>query len=118
MKKLVVVVILLLLAAWLPAQTVSPPPSTVLPAPAPADATILVNPLSNVLQQNSSWTLWAGGAITTLGQNQFADEAKLKTLSDQSAAITDLQNRITALEAVVKALQSKVQSAGSTLATP
>lgn len=65
-----------------------------------------------------------GNIATTfqLEQNDAAAiaslQAQMKTLTNQSSAITDLQNRLTADEAKIAALQTKVASAGNTLATP
>jgi hypothetical protein len=68
---------------------------------------------------------WLESQLATLWTNQQAHEAKLSSLSDQSAAVTALQQqlaadeaRIKALEDAVAALQQKVTAAGSTLAKP
>jgi uncharacterized coiled-coil protein SlyX len=111
------------------AQTV-PPASTVPVAPvlAPFDPT----PIVVALASQTAWTDWAGLAITRLGQNQAADEAKLNALSDQAAAISALQANlaadetainvqqaaIAALTARVTALEGKVATAGTALAKP
>ncbi len=111
------------------AQT-STTPSTVT-AP-PALTAFDPTPIATAISQQSAWTTWAAAQIQTLGQNQSADETKLKSLTDQAAAIGTLQQqvqqlqtqlaadeaRITTLENSVKSLQSKTQQAGTTLAQP
>lgn len=64
--------------AFAPAQTVTPPASTV-PAP-PALMSYDPTPLIATFVASSTWTNWANSAIQTLGQNQAADEAKIAAL--------------------------------------
>jgi ribosomal protein L16 Arg81 hydroxylase len=104
------------------AQTTSPP-STIASSP----GTAMLDPTQIVaaLGQDTVWTKWADASMTVLGQKQAVDEAALKVLTDQSAAIAALktqltadETRITALETKLAALATKTVTAGTTLATP
>jgi peptidoglycan hydrolase CwlO-like protein len=80
----------------------------------------------------TDYKAWLESQLTTIWTSQQADEAKLSSLSDQSAAVATLQQqmqqlqqqlaadeaRIKALEDAITSLKSKVASAGNTLATP
>lgn len=104
------------------AQTAAPP-STI--SASPGAATLDPTPIVAALGQDSAWTKWADASLTSLGQKQAADEATLKTITDQAAAIAALktqltadETRITALETKLAALATKTVTAGTTLATP
>jgi septal ring factor EnvC (AmiA/AmiB activator) len=106
-----------------PASTIAPLP----PIPAFDPTAVLA-----AVGASSAWTQAAAQGITTLGQNQAADEAALKSIADQSAAVAALQTKlaadeatiasqqaaIAALSARVAALEGKVTTAGTTLAKP